>query len=95
MDINNVASGLNTVWVLLAAALVFFMEAGFAMLEAGFIRAKNSLNIIMKVFIDCCSGLLGYFLVGFGIMYGLSKFGVFGTTGFLLNDSMKNLPLLG
>jgi ammonium transporter, Amt family len=94
MDMNNIASGLNTVWVLLASALVFFMEAGFAMLEAGFVRAKNSLNIIMKVFIDCCTGLLGYFLIGFGIMYGLSKFGVFGTTGFLLQDSMKNLPLL-
>jgi Amt family ammonium transporter len=94
MDISTIASGLNTVWVLLAAALVFFMEAGFAMLEAGFIRAKNSLNIIMKVFIDCCSGLLGYFLIGFGLMYGLSRFGIFGTTGFLLQGSMDNLPLL-
>lgn len=94
MDINSIAHGLNTVWVLLAAALVFFMEAGFAMLEAGFIRAKNSLNIIMKVFIDCCAGLLGYWAVGFGIMYGLDRLGIFGTTGFFVKGSMSNLPML-
>lgn len=94
MNIDVLAHGINTVWVLLAAALVFFMEAGFAMLEAGFIRAKNSLNIIMKVFIDCCSGLLGYWILGFGIMYGLDKFGIFGTTGFFAKGSMSNLPFL-
>ncbi len=94
MSINNVAFGLNTVWVLLAAALVFFMEAGFAMLEAGFVRAKNSLNIIMKVFIDCCTGLLGYYILGFGIMYGIDKLGIFGTTGFFIQGSVSNMPLL-
>ncbi|HEX9061253.1 MAG TPA: ammonium transporter [Clostridia bacterium] len=94
LDMNTLAGGINTVWVLLAAALVFFMEAGFAMLEAGFVRAKNSLNIIMKVFIDCCSGLLGYWAVGFGLMYGLDKFGVFGTTGFFANGKMENLTIL-
>lgn len=94
MNVENVGFGLNTVFVLLAASLVFFMEAGFAMLEAGFVRAKNSLNIIMKVFIDCCTGLLGYWVLGFGVMYGLSKFGVFGTTGFFIKGSMENLPLL-
>ena len=94
MDMNTVAFGLNTVWVLMAAALVFFMEAGFAMLEAGFVRAKNSLNIIMKVFIDCCSGLIGYWAVGFGVMYGLDAFGIFGTTGFFARGAMGNLPLL-
>lgn len=86
--------GINTVWVLLAAALVFFMEAGFAMLEAGFVRAKNALNIIMKVFIDCCSGLLGYWILGFAVMYGADKFGVFGTTGFFAKGEMGNLPFL-
>jgi len=94
MTINMVAHGINTVWVLLAAALVFFMEAGFAMLEAGFIRAKNSLNIIMKVLIDCCSGLLGYWLIGFGLMYGVDKLGIFGTSGFLAKSAMSNLPWL-
>ncbi|MDP4093771.1 MAG: ammonium transporter [Bacillota bacterium] len=94
MDINTIAHGLNTVWVLLAAALVFFMEAGFAMLEAGFVRAKNSLNIIMKVFIDCCAGLIGYWAIGFGIMYGADKLGIFGTSGYFVQGSMSNLPLL-
>lgn len=94
MNIDSVSFGLNTVWVLVAAALVFFMEAGFAMLEAGFIRAKNSLNIIMKVFIDCCTGILGYYILGFALMYGLDKFGVFGTTGFLIKGSAANLPML-
>ncbi len=94
LNLNILGSGLNTVWVLLAAALVFFMEAGFAMLEAGFVRAKNSLNIIMKVFIDCCSGLIGYWAIGFGLMYGLDKFGVFGTTGFFAIGDMSNLPFI-
>lgn len=94
MNFDTLAHGINTVWVLLAAALVFFMEAGFAMLEAGFVRAKNSLNIIMKVFIDCCTGLVGYWAIGFGIMYGVDKLGIFGTSGFFLNSSMSNLPYL-
>lgn len=93
-DPNVFAGSLNTVWVLLCAALVFFMEAGFAMLEAGFVRAKNSLNIIMKVFIDCCSGLLGYWMAGFAIMYGADKLGFFGTTGFFMNGEMNNLTFL-
>ena len=94
MDLFNVTSGLNTVFVLFAAALVFFMEAGFAMLEAGFVRSKNSLNIIMKVFIDCCSGLLGYWIIGFGIMYGASKLGFFGSTGFFLSGDLSHLTVL-
>lgn len=94
MSANLLGGGINTVWVLLCAALVFFMEAGFAMLEAGFVRAKNSLNIIMKVFIDCCTGLLGYWAVGFAIMYGLDKFGIVGTTGFFVTGDMSNLPFL-
>ncbi len=94
MSLSSIAGGLNTVWVLLAAALVFFMEAGFAMLEAGFVRAKNSLNIIMKVFIDCCAGLLGYWAIGFGIMYGVDKLHIFGTSGFFVQGIMDNLPFL-
>lgn len=94
LNLQILGGGINTVWVLLCAALVFFMEAGFAMLEAGFIRAKNSLNIIMKVFIDCCSGLLGYWALGFALMYGLDKFGIIGTTGFFATGDMSNLPFL-
>ena len=58
---------INTVWVALCAALIFFMEAGFALLEAGFIRSKNAMSIIAKVIIDIIFGGLAFFIVGFGI----------------------------
>ena len=64
---------INTVWVALCAALIFFMEAGFALLEAGFIRAKNTMSIIAKVIIDITFGGVGFFIVGFGIAYGASN----------------------
>ncbi len=60
----------NTIWVLLGAALVFFMQAGFAMCEAGFTRAKNTGNILMKNLMDFCIGTPLYWLLGFGIMFG-------------------------
>jgi len=87
VTLQSLAAGLDTVWVLLAAALVWFMEAGFAALEAGFIRSKNSTNIIMKVFMDCTVGLIGYWAVGFAIMYGADYFGLFGHSGFLFNGT--------
>ena len=64
---------INTVWVALCAALIFFMEAGFAFLEAGFIRSKNAMSIIAKVIIDIIFGGLAFFVVGFGIAYGASN----------------------
>ncbi len=63
-------SPVNTIWVLLGAALVFFMQAGFAMCEAGFTRAKNTGNILMKNLMDFCIGTPLYWLFGFGIMFG-------------------------
>ena len=60
----------NTIWVLLGTALVFFMQAGFAMCEAGFTRAKNTGNILMKNLMDFCIGTPLYWLLGFGIMFG-------------------------
>lgn len=87
LSLQSLAAGLDTVWVLIAAALVWFMEAGFAALEAGFIRSKNSTNIIMKVFTDCTVGLLGYWVLGFGLMYGLDRAGMFGGTGFLFTGT--------
>ena len=63
-------SSANTIWVLLGAALVFFMQAGFAMCEAGFTRAKNTGNILMKNLMDFCIGTPLYWLFGFGIMFG-------------------------
>ncbi|SFG70878.1 ammonium transporter [Desulfotomaculum arcticum] len=95
MDIGfkELASGIDTVWVLLCAALVLFMEAGFAFLEAGFIRAKNSLNIVMKVFTDCTFGMLGFWAIGFGLMYGANVFGLFGGSGFFLTGNLQHIDL--
>ena len=63
-------SSIDTMWVLLGAALVFLMQAGFAMLEVGFTRAKNTGNIVMKNVIDVCIGSLLFWFLGFGIMHG-------------------------
>lgn len=63
-------SSVNTIWVLIGAALVFFMQAGFAMVETGFTSAKNAGNIIMKNLMDFCIGTPVFWLVGFGIMFG-------------------------
>ena len=77
--------GVDTLWVLMAAFLVFFMQAGFGMVEAGFIRAKNTCNILMKNWLDYCVASIMFFLVGYAFMFGtggsfigLSGFGMDG-----------------
>lgn len=72
-DLAAVVGNLNIVWTLVAAILVFFMQAGFAMVEAGFTRAKNAVNILMKNLMDFSIGSLVFFLVGFGLMFGAAK----------------------
>ena len=84
--IAAVQSHADYVWTLVAAVFVFFMQAGFAMVEAGFTRAKNAVNIMMKNLMDFSMGTIVYWAVGFGIMFGVSKTGFFGTTGFFLSD---------
>jgi Amt family ammonium transporter len=84
--VANVQTNLDYVWTLVAAALVFFMQAGFAMVEAGFTRAKSAVNIMMKNLMDFSMGSLFFWAFGFGIMFGASKTGWFGTTGFFLSD---------
>ena len=76
---------INVVWTCVAAFLVMFMQAGFAMVEAGFTRAKNAVNILMKNAMDFAIGSLAFFLIGFGLMFGVSKGGFFGTTDFMLS----------
>ena len=76
----------NYVWTLVAAALVFFMQAGFAMVETGFTRAKNAVNIMMKNLMDFSMGTFFFWAVGFGLMFGATSTGWFGTTGFFLSD---------
>jgi len=61
-------SSVDTLWTLLGTVLVFFMQAGFAMVETGFTRAKNAANIIMKNLMDFVLGSLGFFLIGYSIM---------------------------
>lgn len=73
---------LNSVWVVIAAAMVLFMEGGFSLLEAGFIRTKNAVNVTMKIFVDLTVGTLAYWIVGFAIMYGKDAFGIIGTNLF-------------
>ncbi len=70
-------SSVNTIWILVAAALVFLMQAGFAMVETGFTRAKNAGNIVMKNLMDFALGTPIYWLLGFGIMFGAGN-GLFG-----------------
>jgi Amt family ammonium transporter len=70
----EVALGLNTVWMLLAAMLVFFMQPGFALVEAGFTRTKSTANILMKNFVDFTLGSLLYWFIGFGLMFGAGSF---------------------
>jgi Amt family ammonium transporter len=83
--IANATVVLDTVWTLLAAVLVMFMQAGFAMLEAGFTRAKNACNVLMKNLMDFSFGTIAYWIVGFGIMFGAGNL-LFGTSGFFLKD---------
>jgi Amt family ammonium transporter len=80
--------GVDTVWVLFAAFLVFLMQAGFGMVEAGFIRAKNVCNILMKNFLDYCMASLAYFIFGYAIMFGAGN-ALFGTQGWMLSGAQS------
>jgi Amt family ammonium transporter len=84
--IDLVQTHANYMWTLIAAALVFFMQAGFAMVETGFTRAKNAINIMMKNLMDFSVGSIVFWAVGFGLMFGANSTGWFGTTGFFLSD---------
>ena len=85
-------SAVNTIWVLLGAALVFFMQAGFSMCEAGFTRAKNTGNILMKNLMDFCIGTPCFWLIGFGVMFGAGT-GLFGWIDpLILKDYSHILP---
>ena len=79
-------SAVNTIWVLVGAALVFFMQAGFAMVETGFTRAKNAGNIIMKNLMDFCIGTPVFWLVGFGLMFGAGN-GFIGKIGGIATEA--------
>ncbi len=92
--LSDVIAGLDTFWVLMAAFMVFFMQAGFGMVEAGFIRAKNTTNILTKNFLDFCMASLGYFAFGYALMFGTGN-GFMGTSGWFLAgaESGADVPL--
>ncbi|HDZ69014.1 MAG TPA: ammonium transporter [Phycisphaerales bacterium] len=83
--VEKLQTNINVVWTCVAAFLVFFMQAGFAMVEAGFTRAKNAVNILMKNLMDFSIGTIAFFLVGFGLMFGATN-GLFGTTDFAIKN---------
>ncbi|MCG6960279.1 ammonium transporter [bacterium BMS3Abin03] len=85
VKISDVQTNADYVWTLVAAFLVFFMQAGFAMVEAGLTRSKNTVNILMKNLMDFSVGSLAFWAIGFGIMFGVTN-GIFGTTGFFFSD---------
>lgn len=84
---------MDTLWVLLGGVLVFWMQAGFAMVETGFTRSKNAGNIIMKNLMDFAIGTVIYWVLGFGLMFGVDKLGIIGTPMFLANGSIDHLGL--
>lgn len=84
---DDVQSSVDVVWLLIAAFLVFFMQAGFAMVETGLTRAKNAGNIIMKNLMDFSVGSIIFFCAGYGIMFGADFNGLFGTSAFFLRGA--------
>lgn len=85
----------NIAWIIWGGVLVFFMQAGFSLLEAGSVRAKNAVNVMMKNYTDMCIGGLAFYFVGFGLMTGTNHSGFFGTDHFMpLNMSDIQWALL-
>jgi Amt family ammonium transporter len=80
--------GIDTIWVLIAAALVMFMQAGFSLVEIGLTRAKNSINILMKNFVDFSTGSIIFFLFGFSLMFGEDIGGFIGFGEFMSDSNV-------
>lgn len=72
----------DTVWIITATALVFFMQAGFALVESGMSRSKNAVNVVMKNYMDVCIGSIIFWMIGYGLMFGDNATGFFGVTHF-------------
>ncbi|GAB3379536.1 ammonium transporter [Spongiibacter taiwanensis] len=84
---DDATAAMDMVWLVTASALVFLMQAGFALLESGMSRAKNALNVVMKNYMDVCIGTLIFWALGYGLMFGTNTTGLFGTDLFLLDEA--------
>lgn len=84
-NIQEIRLSLDSVWVVMGGILVFFMQAGFALIESGSVRSKNTINVLMKNYMDACLGGLVFWLLGFGLMFGVNASGWIGTTHFAPN----------
>ena len=94
-DTSELKQSTDTIWLVVAGSLVFFMQAGFALLESGMSRAKNAVNVVMKNFMDVCIGSIAFWMVGYGLMFGDNPSGLFGNSHFLLHDvAHKDYSLL-
>src|SRR5574344_3110354 len=91
--VSSATGELYGIWFLIGAALVFFMQCGFAMVETGFTRSKNAGNIIMKNLMDFAIGSVVYWILGFGIMFGKDIAGVIGSPIWFASGSIKHLGL--
>ena len=80
--VSGAAHSVDTLWVLICTVLVLLMQAGFSCLESGLVRAKNSINVAVKNVIDFCIAGLGFWVLGFGLMFGASQSGWIGMSGF-------------
>jgi len=94
MDSGSLKIALDTMWVLLTAFLVFFMNLGFAMVESGLCRAKNTVNILAKNFIVFAISTLAYWVLGFGLMYGNGN-ALIGLQGLFFASGADNSPATG
>ena len=85
-NIQEIRISLDSVWVVIGGILVFFMQAGFALIESGSVRSKNTVNVLMKNYMDTCIGGLVFWLFGFGLMFGLNQSGGIGLSHFMPNQ---------
>jgi len=87
---------LSFIWIAICCAMVLIMQAGFLLVEGGMVRSKNAINVILKNFTDVGLGTVGYWLFGFGLMYGVNETGLIGTSEFFptFSDTDQSLTLL-
>ena len=77
IELGKIKEDMGMLWMLLSAILVFFMQAGFTLVEPGMTRSKNAVNIAMKNLLDICVGSLTYWIIGYSLMYGKTSNGYF------------------